>query len=276
MPGDAGAPAYGVAIRLGFGLLKGFRREVAEELCEERDRHGPFTSVADCLRRVRSFDGLSAERLIRAGAFDGVAPKRRRWLLWRLPEWLELRGGVLPGPLGEVAVGAAVADAEPADQGAVADLPLAVKLADEYNLLGVGISSHWMNLLRPELAASGYRTVREVLEWPDGAFVRTAGLLIRPHRPPTKSGRTVVFFTLEDETGLVDATMFEPVYRACGAVVFTPYGRLLGVEGRVERRGGSRAQIVVSRVWPLAGEPADDDFGEMLQENRSSARRVEF
>src|SRR5579875_1009237 len=85
----------------------------------------------------------------------------------------------------------------------------------------------------------------------DGSVVNVAGLAVRPHRPPTKSGKTVVFFTLEDETGVMDATMFETVYRGSGAILFTPNGRLLSVQGTVNRRGGVRPQLLVSRVWPL-------------------------
>ncbi|MCL6444822.1 MAG: hypothetical protein K6T83_15435, partial [Alicyclobacillus sp.] len=101
------------------------------------------------------------------------------------------------------------------------------------------------------LQDAGVLTTAEAGEAPDETVVQTAGLLVRPHRPPTKSGKTVVFFTLEDETGFIDATMFESVYHQSGAVLFTPYGRLVGVEGQVQRRGGGRAQLVVRRVWPL-------------------------
>lgn len=129
--------------------------------------------------------------------------------------------------------------------------PLAAHLAAEYELLGVGVSGHWMDLFRATLVADGYVRAIDVPNYPDDTRVVTAGLLIRPHRPPTKSGKTVVFFTLEDETGFVDATMFESVYQDTGAILFTPFGRLVGVEGVVQRRGGERPQLVVQRVWPL-------------------------
>ena len=87
-----------------------------------------------------------------------------------------------------------------------------------------------------------------------GQRVRVAGLVIRPHRPPTKSGKTVVFFTLEDETGLLDATMFERVYHRCGAAVFTQPVVTLG--GRLDWRGSAAAPaaLVVEEVesWEMA------------------------
>jgi DNA polymerase III alpha subunit len=64
-----------------------------------------------------------------------------------------------------------------------------------------------------------------------------AGVLFRPHRPPTRSGRVVAFFMLEDETGLFDLAAFEEVYRLQGDLLFGDRPPVLGVRGRVERRG---------------------------------------
>jgi error-prone DNA polymerase len=233
------------AIQLGFKLVKGMPQAAAEQICDVRARTGPFTSVLDCLRRVPKLDRLSAERLIRVGAFDALHPSRRQ-MLWELPDWLaERTKSHLPLLAGETAPHSP----PPGRDTDREDFSLAAKLADEYNLLGVGVSGHWMELFRPYLP--NYRLASELDDIPDGEDVCAAGLVVRPHRPPTRSGKTVVFFTLEDETGFIDATMFESVYHDSGSVLFTPHGRLIGVQGTVQRRGGTRPQLVVSRVWPL-------------------------
>ncbi|MDQ0188891.1 DNA polymerase III subunit alpha [Alicyclobacillus cycloheptanicus] len=244
-PGAKGAAGAGEAqpqpaIRLGFCLLKGFRQATAEALCTERAAHGPFRSVPDVLRRVPSLDRLMTEHLIRAGAFDTLYAGKRRSLLWELPVWIAERN--LPA---ETLFTQAEADGGP-------EFSLAERLADEYRLVGVGTTRHWMDLFRPWARAEGYVAAEDVGAFEDGALIAIAGLVVRPHRPPTKSGKTTVFFTVEDETGFVDATMFEAVYHACGAILFTPYGRLVGVEGHVQRRGGGKPQLIVTRVWPLA------------------------
>jgi len=46
--------------------------------------------------------------------------------------------------------------------------------------------------------------------------------------------------------------MFETVYRREGAVLFTPFGRLIGLSGVIERRGGLKGQIRVEHIWTLA------------------------
>lgn len=234
-------------IRLGFCLVKGFRQELAEALCEQR-RERLFSSVLDCLARVSGMDSLLAERLVRCGGFDGVPPYSRKQVLWELPHWLATRSESM-----EATAQLDLTFTEQSGSGAwiEQDFTLATRLLDEYNLLGVGTSGHWLTLLRPWLEESGYIRAEQLGEIEDGSIVIAAGLLVRPHRPPTKSGKTVVFFTLEDETGFIDATMFESIYHASGAILFTPYGRLIGLRGKVERRGGGRPQMIVQHVWSL-------------------------
>ncbi|EJY55266.1 DNA polymerase III, alpha subunit [Alicyclobacillus hesperidum URH17-3-68] len=233
-------------IRLGMRLISRFPETVATAVNEERTRGGPFRSAVDLILRVPQADRLHIEHLVRVGALDRVEEADRNELIWQLPQWFAQRqSGSLP---------LIHSSAHPAKQPRTAMRPasLAQRLADEYALVGVGMSGHWLDLYRCDLQQLHYNTIAEALSMPDGERVTVAGLAIRPHRPPTKSGRTVVFFTLEDETGMLDATMFESVYRTEGAVVFTPYGRLLGASGVMQRRGGARGQLLVDHIWGLS------------------------
>ncbi|MCL6487917.1 MAG: DNA polymerase III subunit alpha [Alicyclobacillus mali] len=247
---DAGVPEPD-AIRLGFRLIRSFSESVARALVEERQASGPFRSLADAVMRLPQADALHVERLIRAGAFDRVETRDRRELLWQLPRWLALRKERDLALFDTIAAPGQAEGAARLSQ-SMPPMSLAERIADEYSVLGVGVSGHWLSLYREALRDEGYCTLAEAGEKPEGAKVTVAGLSIRPHRPPTKSGKTVVFFTLEDETGLADAVMFETVYRREGAVLFTPFGRLIGLSGLIERRGGLKAQIRVEHIWTLA------------------------
>lgn len=238
-----GCRADGQSIRLGFCLIKGFHLATAEEIVLERERHGRFSSLLNLLQRVPSLDRLSAERFVRVGAVDDLIGTRRA-ALWQLPMWMGVRReGELPLIQVRESVGATTE--------LMHDLPLRSKLADEYSILGVGVSGHWLDLYRPTLEQNGCIKAAEAARLPHGTSVSVAGLVVRPHRPPTKSGKTVVFFSLEDETGWVDITVFQDVYQKSGAVIFTPYGRLMGVRGVVHRRDESIVQISAVDVWPL-------------------------
>ena len=94
-----------------------------------------------------------------------------------------------------------------------------------------------MEFCRQRMKLLGVKTNAELKQTPSGKQVRAAGVLIRPHRPPTRSGHTVVFFSLEDETGLLDITVFENVYQKFGKLIFSESA--LVIDGRLTNRDGS-------------------------------------
>ena len=127
------------------------------------------------------------------------------------------------------------------------------RLALEFYAMGFSPEGHLLQFLRPALAQKGVLTAEAVRRMPEGSTVRVAGLVIRPHRPPTRSGRIVVFFTLEDETGLLDVTVFEAVYQRFGHPIFTRPA--LVVTGRVQRQGEEGVALLARAVEPLSLAP---------------------
>ena len=84
-----------------------------------------------------------------------------------------------------------------------------------------------------------------------GEFVKIGGILQWPHRPPTKSGKTVVFISLEDEDGLLGATCFESVYKKYGKFLFPGELIPLGIWGQVQKRGNAYS-VTAQTVFPLS------------------------
>lgn len=210
-----GAPA---AVRVGLRAVRGLRERTVEAILRARAA-GAFRSPSD-LRRRAGLRRDEAEALVLCGALDALAPPdpatgrpSRRALLWSLASD---NGDAPPLP----------------------DFPPAERLLREYEVLGFFPGTHPLELCRERLRAAGCVGSWEVGELPAGARVRVAGLAVRPHRPPTRSGRTVVFLSLEDEHGLIDITIFEDLYQKCGALLFSGAIPPLSVEGRVTRRGG--------------------------------------
>ena len=250
----------GQAIRVPLKAVRELGEQKAAAIIEERRRGGPFHSLFDFCRRLTiARDGLEA--LILAGAFDSLHPNRRA-LLWNLP--LLLRCARLPG---EAEGGLPVAVAPPGiyggrgpGEGGVPDDPEGViddfsdfeKLALEFYAMGFSPDKHFLAFLRPRLHRLGVRTAAELDALPEGQEVEVAGLVVRPHRPPTRSGRTVVFLTLEDETGLADVTVFEGLYQREGQHIFTRPALI--VRGIVQRRGEG-ASLVARAIRPLPLRP---------------------
>ncbi len=215
------------AIRIGLRAVRGVGEEGVASLLAARAR-GPFTSLADFMRRTRASRDLAAA-LVRAGAFDAVEPSRR-WALMSVHEC---------SPAGLFALApVAVEDFSPLE-----------KRRQEAAELGFDRDGLLWRHIRPQLRRLGLLTTREVQSLPAGRSVRLAGIPIRPHRPPTRSGRRVVFFSLEDECGLCDVTMFDDVYQRSGGLLFTGRSGPVVVDGTVQRRG-SRGAIVARRLWP--------------------------
>jgi error-prone DNA polymerase len=94
-----------------------------------------------------------------------------------------------------------------------------------------------MTFWRPWLQQRGILSSQELTALRSGSYVQVAGLLLHPHRPPTRSGRITVFFALEDEFGLTDVTMFEEAYKKWGSEIFIPSEGIMMVRGKLNKRG---------------------------------------
>ncbi|HEY3314659.1 MAG TPA: DNA polymerase III subunit alpha [Bacillota bacterium] len=211
-------------IRIALKRVKGMSSQALGSIIKGRGER-PFADLFDFCART-TVDRDIIENLIKVGAFDSREPNRRA-LLWSLDDALA-RGSV--GGLLEVA--------EPAPPSpAIDDFTEFEKIAFEHQLLEIQVRRHYMSLLRERLRAAGFCASRSLAAMSRGRPVKIAGLLVRPHRPPTKSGRTVVFLSLEDEFGLADVTVFESVYQKYGQYIFCDPCPPLIVWGQIERRG---------------------------------------
>ncbi len=109
--------------------------------------------------------------------------------------------------------------------------------------MSVFCRAHPLAGLRPGLRAQGVITARQLRRIPSGRRVRVSGLLVIVHTPPTKSGKRVMFLTLEDETGLLDAVVFPKAQKDCAHIIYT--SELLTLEGRLHRQSGNGLSISV-------------------------------
>lgn len=205
-------------------------------VCEQGG--GPFTSIRDFMLRVNPPRHIM-ENLILCGAFDELRPNARRMLLW---EYANTRNASPDG-----AVDSAISHLDFFSR----DFSLIEKIIWEYRILGTGVSGHLLSPFRDDLRRQGYRTTAEARHLPSGSKVKVAGLLVGPHRPPTKSGKTVVFMSLEDEFGIIDVTVFEKTYHRYGHLIFNPSSPVLGVSGKVDRRGNAVAIMTTAITTPV-------------------------
>ena len=221
------------SIRIGLKQVKGMEAKFIDSILAQRQKQ-PFIALSDFVFRTNVSKDV-IENLILAGAFDSFTPNRRS-LLWQLPNYLSNRQGSL-------------FLLESAQEQALPDFTPWQRWMLEFEVLNLSASTHVMDFFRPRLAQRKFASSRDVKKQAEGAKVKTAGYVIRPHRPPTRSGKIVVFLTLEDEFGLLDVTVFENVYQRYGENLYQH--PLLIVEGTVSSRGGKEVSLVAERIMPL-------------------------
>lgn len=208
-----GVPSGG--IRLALTALKGLSAPARAAIVAGQ----PYLSVADFVRRV-ALNRDELETLIQCGGLDALHPHRRA-LLCAVPDWLAWRGAVSGG---------LELDVPPPTLPEMTDFTPEEKAIRERALLGLDVHQHLMAFERERVSGRGGLTTWEARRQPNGKKVMVVGNPIRLRFPPTPSGKRVVFFDLEDETGLLNVTCFDAVYRRDGhAIVCSPYVTIIGV-----------------------------------------------
>ncbi len=125
----------------------------------------------------------------------------------------------------------------------------AERVRAELEVLGLDASRHVVDFYTPMLEALSVTRSRDLLRRRNQSEVFVAGVKVATQTPPVRSGRRVVFLTLDDSTGPVDATFFEDVQGPYAATVFGSW--LLLVRGVVRRTGPRGISIRATGAWEL-------------------------
>ena len=225
----------GVSARLGLGMIKDIGPESAKRIVEERERHGPYADASELVRRT----GLKAQgvrSLVAAGAFDALTPNRRA-ALWEAGLSIpSARNGQRAFP---------VSGAEPPPR--FDDFTDYDKMVGEYRVLGIYPQGHVMEFFRARLDAD-VMTAAETYQAEDGQRIRVAGWPIARQHPQGADG--VVFVTIEDETGDVQAIVRPQVFAQCRRALSNP---LIIISGRIDRWDGT-TNIAAERVEAVGAD----------------------
>ncbi|MGW1895596.1 DNA polymerase III subunit alpha [Streptomyces sp. NPDC002004] len=234
--GSDGAPdRWG--LRLALCDVHGISEAEAARIAEGR----PYASLLDFWERARPSRPV-AQRLAQVGALDAFGANRRDLQL-HLTELHRgargARGAQLP-----LAGGRRTAPA------GLPDLDDAERLSAELGVLSMDASRNLMDDHRTFLDELGVVTARRLRDVRHGETVLVAGAKAATQTPPIRSGKRVIFTTLDDGTGLVDLAFFDDAHAACAHTVFHSW--LLLVRGVVQRRGPRSLSVVGSAVWNLS------------------------
>jgi error-prone DNA polymerase len=236
--------AGGQSVRLGLAEIRTIGEELAEAIDADRARDGPYRDLADLARRVQ-LTVPQAEALATAGALGSFGVDRRA-ALWAAGVVAAVRPEQLPG----TAVGL---DA-PALPGMT---PAELTVADVW-ATGVSPDTHPIAHLRERLDRFGAVAIDRL----DGVGrarsarpgdpdapprVLVGGLVTHRQRPATAGG--VTFLNLEDETGMLNVTCSEGLWRRYRTVALGSAALL--VRGRLERSEEGVLNLVADRLARL-------------------------
>jgi len=182
----------GKTVRIGLMLIKALQEDFVKRILTARQANGSYRSLRDFLDRVKP-EMAQAKLLIKAGCFDSIAGELTRpALLWRLfASRATMPPSYLPIP---------------------AEYSIQQKLTHELELFGFPLSCHPLELLK-EVTARIPHILAKHLAQHVGEEVTVIGWLITEKIISTKKGEPMEFITLEDQTGLYDATVFPNTYR---------------------------------------------------------------
>jgi error-prone DNA polymerase len=232
----------------------------------------PYASLSDAWQR----SGMSrptAERIIVAGGFDVMygldvptamrtrGRMTRRDLLLQIADLERLTStrGSARGSAAHAQLSLGLYEALSDDPAAIVasglpEMTSAERVSAELAVLGMDVSRHVVDFYVPmldSLAAGGMAVVRsrDLLRQRSRSEVFVAGVKVATQTPPVRSGRRVIFLTLDDATGPVDATFFDDAQGPFAATVFASW--LMLVRGEVRRTGPRGVSIRATGCWEL-------------------------
>lgn len=234
------------AIRMALSDISGISEAEAINIV----RAQPYLDLTDFVRRAGA-SLPTTEKLIMVGAFDSlhnVGQKiTRRDLLLHLADISRSPAAALPGA--QMTFGFKAPDLKPSG---LPDLNLAEKVQTEIETLGMEVSSHMLQFYGHFLNSIGAIRSSDLLKQRSGSSILVAGVKVALQQPPVRSGKRVIFLSIDDGFGCSDATFFEDTLREQAEFAQTLFSsKLLLVRGVVRRTGPKGVSIRATGAWDL-------------------------
>lgn len=244
---SANFTAVGTDIRFGLTAVRNVGANVVDAIVAAREAKGAFTSFTDFLDKVPAVvcNKRTIESLIKAGAFDSLAPSRRALLLVHEQAVDAVVGVKRKEAEGQFDLFAgfggdsddAAAMSFSVDVPDVPDWDKKQRLAFEREMLGLYVSDHPLSGLEHVLAAAADCSLAALMAddaRADGSMVTVCGLVTSLQRKMSKNGNPWAAVTLEDIDGSVEIMFFGETYLAYSTALAED--AVITVRGRVRRR----------------------------------------
>ena len=122
-------------------------------------------------------------------------------------------------------------------------------VAAEMAILKMDVTEHAIEQYRPMLDEMGVVHSNELVGLRNKSEVLVAGIRVATQTPPMRSGKRVVFITLDDGFGCSDSTFFDEAQGRSSHILFN--NRLLVIAGKTRRTGVNGVSIMAENAWDI-------------------------
>jgi error-prone DNA polymerase len=252
----------GSAIRISLSTVGGISDREIESIIAAR----PYVDLADFFRRSGAAMP-TIESLILTGAFDAIhnlasTELNRRDLLLHLSD---LRQGPVQAISGsQLTFGFAPPALIPSG---LPELRESEKVQHEIERLGMDVTHHMIEFYGEFLNAIGAVRSSELLKQRSRTSILVAGVKVMLQTPPVRSGKRVIFLTLDDGYGCSDATFFPDAQTDYASTLYN--SQLLLVRGEVRRTGARGVSLRADAAWSLP-----DLYAQWLANKADTSNKV--
>jgi DNA polymerase III subunit alpha len=246
-------------VRFGLGAVKGAGSGAIESVLATRTAlGGRIRSLFELVERadLRLVNKKVIECLIKAGAFDSLAPAGHQYLSWR-PRLVASLDRLLDHGArhqrdrdqGQSGLFASPDNAQTEDVAALPETRPWTEteaLTFEKEALGLYMSGHPLQRYALVLAGAGAKPLADLTE--SHADVAIGGVVTGIRQLKTRRGDRMAVFMLEEEAAKVEAVVFPEAFAKCGGLIVDD--AMLLVRGKFER-DDETSRLVVSEMTPL-------------------------
>ena len=241
----AGIKEGASAIRMALSDLSGISQSEAESIVNAQ----PYLDLTDFIRRSGA-SYPTTEKLIMVGGFDSLHNINRRDLALHLADINRSPAANLQSKTlnSQLTFGFKAPELKPSG---LPDLTFTEKVRNEVEHLGMEVSSHLLEFYGEFLNQIGAVRSSELLKQRSGSSVLVAGVKVALQQPPVRSGKRVIFLSIDDGFGCSDATFFTDTHERFAQTLFS--SKLLLVRGVIRRTGPKGISIRATGAWDLPG-----------------------
>ena len=207
----------------------------------------PYLDLADFVHRA-SVSEPTTEALLLIGAFQGLHPGfNHRDLLLHFGDLKRLN----KSPRSKSSSAQLTLHLSPGEieKSGLKDFTPFEQVRHEITLTGMDISHHLMEFYGEFLNAIGAVRSSEVIKQRSESIILVAGVKVALQTPPVRSGRRVMFLTIDDGYGCNDITFFEDVQGESASLLYS--SKLFLIRGAVRRTGSKGVSLRALTAWDL-------------------------